>query len=205
MKTNHFLLCIMMLIGSSYVKAQTVVEIKKNQFFVNGKPTYKGRNWKGNKIEGLLINSRMVQGIFDDLNPDNVSEFAYPDTKKWDAERNNNEFIAAMPLWRENGMNSFTINMQGGSPYGYGNKKCLNPGFNPDGSLIQPYMDRLDYVSMMAQEHSYCLAVEKLTNSIVPIRAQFIRVIFSEITRILNHLLALTTHILDVGATTPFL
>ena len=68
-----------------------------------------------------------------------------------------------------------------------------------------PYFDRLDYVSMMAQEHGYSLAVEKLLNCTVPMRAQYIRVLFSEITRILNHLLALTTHALDVGAFTPFL
>lgn len=68
-----------------------------------------------------------------------------------------------------------------------------------------PYFDRLDYVSMMAQEHGYSLAVEKLLKCDVPLRAKFIRVIFLEITRLLNHLLALTTHILDVGATTPFL
>ena len=68
-----------------------------------------------------------------------------------------------------------------------------------------PYFDRLDYVSMMAQEHAYSLAVEKLLKCHVPIRAQYIRVLFSEITRILNHLLALTTHALDVGAMTPFL
>lgn len=68
-----------------------------------------------------------------------------------------------------------------------------------------PYFDRLDYVSMMAQEHCYALAVEKLVKSTVPLRAQFIRVIFLEITRILNHLLAITTHALDVGAFTPFL
>jgi len=68
-----------------------------------------------------------------------------------------------------------------------------------------PYFDRLDYVSMMAQEHAYSLAVEKLLNCEIPLRAKYIRVIFSEITRLLNHLLALTTHILDVGAATPFL
>ena len=67
-----------------------------------------------------------------------------------------------------------------------------------------PYFDRLDYVSMMAQEHTYSLAVEKLLNANVPIRAQYIRVIFCEITRILNHLLAVSCHALDVGAMTPF-
>lgn len=65
-------------------------------------------------------------------------------------------------------------------------------------------MDRLDYVSMMAQEHCYSLAVEKLLGIKIPIRAKIIRVLFLEITRILNHLLALTCHALDVGAMTPF-
>jgi NADH dehydrogenase (ubiquinone) Fe-S protein 2 len=68
-----------------------------------------------------------------------------------------------------------------------------------------PYFDRLDYVSMMCQEHGYSLAVEKLLDSTPPLRAQYIRVLFAEITRILNHLLALTCHAMDVGALTPFL
>lgn len=68
-----------------------------------------------------------------------------------------------------------------------------------------PYFDRLDYVSMMCQEQAYSLAVEKLLQLQVPIRAQFIRVLFAEITRILNHLLCLTCHAMDVGALTPFL
>lgn len=67
-----------------------------------------------------------------------------------------------------------------------------------------PYFDRLDYVSMMAQEHTYSLAVEKLLNLRVPIRAQYIRVLFLEITRLLNHLLAVCCHALDVGAMTPY-
>jgi len=68
-----------------------------------------------------------------------------------------------------------------------------------------PYLDRLDYVSAMAQEHAYSLAVEQLLNCAVPLRAQYIRVLFSEISRLLNHLLALTTHAIDVGAMTPLL
>ena len=68
-----------------------------------------------------------------------------------------------------------------------------------------PYFDRLDYVSMMSQEHTFCLAVEKLLNAKVPLRAQYIRVLFAEITRILNHLLAVGCHAMDVGAMTPFL
>lgn len=68
-----------------------------------------------------------------------------------------------------------------------------------------PYMDRLDYVSMMANEHAYVMAIEKLLQLEVPLRAQYIRVMFDEITRILNHLLWLGAHALDVGAMTVFL
>jgi len=68
-----------------------------------------------------------------------------------------------------------------------------------------PYFDRLDYVSMMAQEHAYSRAVETLLHCPVPLRAQYIRVLFAEITRLLNHLLALSCHAMDVGALTPFL
>ncbi len=68
-----------------------------------------------------------------------------------------------------------------------------------------PYMDRLDYVSMMSNEHAYVMAIEKLAGIDVPIRAQYIRVMFDEITRILNHLLWIGAHALDVGAMTVFL
>ena len=68
-----------------------------------------------------------------------------------------------------------------------------------------PYMDRLDYVSMMCNEHAYVMAIEKLLGIEVPVRAQYIRVMFDEITRILNHLLWLGAHGLDIGAMTVFL
>ncbi|KAL1441607.1 hypothetical protein MTO96_008567 [Rhipicephalus appendiculatus] len=67
-----------------------------------------------------------------------------------------------------------------------------------------PYMDRLDYVSMMANEQCYSLAVEKLLNIDIPKRAKYIRVLFGEITRILNHIMAIGTHCLDIGGLTPF-
>jgi NADH dehydrogenase (ubiquinone) Fe-S protein 2 len=68
-----------------------------------------------------------------------------------------------------------------------------------------PYFDRLDYVSMMAQEQLFSLSVEKATFCAIPVRGQYVRVLFVEITRILNHLMAVTTHAMDVGALTPFL
>lgn len=68
-----------------------------------------------------------------------------------------------------------------------------------------PYFDRLDYVTMMCQEHVYCLNIENALNLKIPKRAQYIRVIFLELTRILNHLMSITTHAIDVGALTPLL
>jgi NADH:ubiquinone oxidoreductase subunit D len=68
-----------------------------------------------------------------------------------------------------------------------------------------PYFDRLDYVSMMCQEHAFSLAIETLSKYPIPRRSSVIRVIFLELTRILNHLMSITTHAMDVGAITPFL
>lgn len=131
---------------------KTTVSIVGEQFYINNKPTYEGRQWKGNKIEGLLMNSRMVQGIFDDLNVATRDTFAYADTKKWDPERNNLEFVEAMPKWKSFGLNAITVNMQGGSPFGYGNFDFYNPGFNADGSLNYGYMNRLDRILKKADD-----------------------------------------------------
>src|SRR5262249_13807004 len=101
-------------------KRRTEVAIVKDAFRINGRPTYQGRYWNGKRIEGLLFNARLVQGIFDDLNPKTRGLWAYPDTKKWDPERNTREFLAAMPRWRKHGLLAFTLNLQGGNPQGYG-------------------------------------------------------------------------------------
>jgi len=68
-----------------------------------------------------------------------------------------------------------------------------------------PYFDRLDYVSMMEQEHTYALAIELIGEIEVPERAKLVRVIYAELTRILNHVMGVTTHAMDIGALTPFL
>jgi hypothetical protein len=129
------------------VARQTTVAIDGERFLINGRPTYAGRTWRGMRIEGLLMNSRMVQGIFDDLNPETRSRWAYPDTKQWDTERNTREFIAAMPEWRRHGLLGFTINLQGGSPQGYSQEQPWhNSGFNPDGTLRAEYLNRLERI-----------------------------------------------------------
>jgi hypothetical protein len=124
--------------------SKTSVSIEGDQFRINGQPTYKGRTWQGHKIEGLLLNSRMVQGIYDDTNPETAKRWAYKDTGKWDAERNTREFLAAMPVWRSHGLLAFSINLQGGSPEGYSKEQPWNnTAIAPDGSLKPEYMARL--------------------------------------------------------------
>lgn len=130
----------------STVSRETTVTIVGNKFYINDHPTYEGRIWNGYQIEGLLLNSRMVQGIFDDENPLTAGNFIYPDTKKWDPERNTREFIQAMPSWQKHGLLSFTINLQGGSPLGYGNKGWINSAFDSTGNLKEAYMNRLEKI-----------------------------------------------------------
>ena len=132
---------------------KTTVSIAGDGFLINGRPTYEGRTWNGRKIEGLLMNSRMVQGIFDDQNPATVARWAYPDTGKWDAERNTREFLAAMPVWRAHGLLSFTINLQGGSPEGYSRvQPWRNSAIDPDGSLRPDYLARLKRIVDFADD-----------------------------------------------------
>jgi hypothetical protein len=134
------------------ISSNTVVSIKGEKFLINGKETYKGIRWQGYSIEGLLMNSRMVQGIFDDLNPKSVDLWKYPDTQKWDADRNTSEFIKAMDEWFSMGLNSFTINLQGGSPVGYGSSPCINSAIDPKGGLREAYMARLERILKRANE-----------------------------------------------------
>src|SRR5262245_23112624 len=132
---------------------RTSVSIVGDEFYIDGKPTYQGRTWNGHKIQGLLMNSRMVQGIFDDRNPETVKRWAYPDTHKWDAERNTREFLAAMPEWRRHGLLALTINLQGGSPEGYSrDQPWHNSAIEANGSLRPDGMRRLERILDRADE-----------------------------------------------------
>ena len=131
----------------------TVVSIDGEKFFLNGRPTYAGRTWQGVSIEGRLMNSRMVQGIFDDLNPATRSRWTYPDGKPWDPDRNTREFIAAMPEWRRHGLLAFTLNLQGGSPEGYSrDQPWINSAFEVDGTLRTDYLTRAARILDRANE-----------------------------------------------------
>ncbi|MFA5329429.1 MAG: cellulase family glycosylhydrolase [Prolixibacteraceae bacterium] len=131
---------------------QTIISIKGDKFLINGELTYKDHSWQGHTIEGLLMNSRMVQGIFDDLNPNTADQWKYPDTKKWDANRNTDEFIKSMDEWYAKGLLAFTINLQGGSPLGYGNKGWINSAIDSKGELRPDYMARLEKILDRANE-----------------------------------------------------
>ncbi len=131
--------------------AKTAVSIEGERFLINGIPTFKGRVWNGVRIEGLLFNARMVQATFDDWNPDSVSDWAYPDTGKWDPARNTAEFIKAMPAWREHGLAAITVNLQGGNAHGR-HKGLVNSAFDADGELHPAYFDRLRAVIEKADD-----------------------------------------------------
>ena len=143
-----------LLIFSVQISGQnTKVSIQGDKFIINGKPTFEGRTWNGISVEGLLPNSRMVQGVFDDLNPETVSKWKYPDTGKWSDERNTTEFIAAMEEWRKYGLLAFTINFQGGSPEGYSaNQPWENNAFEADGTLRPAFANRMERIVKKADE-----------------------------------------------------
>lgn len=132
---------------------KTHVTIKGKKFYINEKPTFKERTWNGYPVEGLLPNSRMVQGVFDDLNPETVSKWEYPDTGEWDPERNTREFTEAMPEWRKHGLLAFTVNFQGGSPEGYSaNQPWENNAFESDGTLRPAFANRMERIVKKADE-----------------------------------------------------
>jgi len=158
---------------------KTAVSIQGNGFRFNGKPTYPGRSYQGNKIEGLLFTSRMVNAIIDDHNPETRGVWAYADGP-WDPERNTNEFIANLPRYRACGLNSIAMNVQGGSPIGYGwHQPWHTSSYTPDGNLLPDYAARLKRVIEAADAadmavvlgYFYVSATPVLTDEAAVIRA----------------------------------
>ena len=147
MKLLSSLLCFLSLLTHVTADPKTTISIQGEDFHINGKPTYAGRTWNGHRIEGLLMNSRMVQAVFDDLNPETAKRWAYADTGKWDAERNVSEFIAAIPSWKAHGLLAVTVNFQGGSPEGYSQKQpWLTGAFTKEGALRPEFAARMKRV-----------------------------------------------------------
>lgn len=97
----------------------TTIEIDGENWLIDGVPTHRGREFRGQSVEGLLLNSRMANGVFDDLNPLTRPLWSYPDTEDWDADRNTDELIAMLPIYRSHGLDAICVNLQGASPLGY--------------------------------------------------------------------------------------
>ena len=106
----------------------TTIHIETDRFFIDGTPTYAGCHFRDEPIEGLLLNSRMIQATFDDENPETVHRWAYPDSGTWDAARN---VIEALPIYRDHGLLAVTLNFQGGSPEGYSKEQPYPPSAGP--------------------------------------------------------------------------
>lgn len=142
----------------------TELAIDGCDFLIDGRPTYEGREYNGHRIEGLLFNSRMVQAIFDDENPDTRKLWAYPDTGRWDPDRNTDEFCDALPMYRCHNLLAVTVGLQGGGSI-YSKDvydTYLNSAFAPDGSLKPAYFDRLSRILAAADEQGMVVIVNYL-------------------------------------------
>lgn len=139
----------------------TEIQIDGPRFLINGRPTYPGVSWRGKPIEGLLMNSRMIQAVFDDENPQTARHWRYPDTGVWDADRNTREFCAALPLYRQHGLLAVTVGLQGGgsiyAPDVYNH--YLSSAFAPDGALKPAWFNRLRRVLQAADESGMVVIV----------------------------------------------
>ena len=153
----------------------TKIGISGESWTINEEPTYAGREFNGCQMEGLLLNSRMANAMFDDANPLTRHLWAYPDTGEWDAERNLAEFVDALPLYKSHGLLAVTVNLQGGSPTAYYRQAAFrevmhdrgirqgdgevwrglpgpdsqpwdNAAFTPDGELLPTYRDRAERI-----------------------------------------------------------
>ena len=136
------------------------VHIEGEDFWIDGVPTYAGRTWSGHRIEGLLLNARLVQATFDDLNPVTRLRWAYPDTQRWDPDRNVQEFVAMLPEYRRRGLRAITVNFQGGSPEGYSREQPWdNSAFAADGSLHRAFAERMRTVLSSADASGLAVIV----------------------------------------------
>ncbi len=124
---------------------KTSISIQGPDFYINRELTYKGHSHEGRRVEGLLLNSRMVQATFDDENPETAVNWLYPDTKKWDPKRNTDEFCSALPIYKDHGLLAVTVGLQGGGPV-YNPEiyeHYINSAFEWDGTLKSDYFNRL--------------------------------------------------------------
>jgi len=138
----------------------TVVAIEGTHFLINGALTSPGK-----PAEGLLINTRMAQAIFDDENAATRDEWNYPDTHRWDPQRNTNELVAMLPTYAQHGIRMITVGLQGGCPSTDppcpgGDHPWIVSAFNADGSLKSAWMNRLNQVITAADQNGIVVMVQ---------------------------------------------
>lgn len=133
---------------------KTEISIQGEDFYINGRPTYEARQWNGRRIEGLLLNSRMVQAVFDDECRETASLWKYPDTGTWDPERNTAEFCEMLPEYRKHGLLAVTVGLQGGgsvyTPAVYDRYRMS--AYDTEGKLKERYFSRLLKILSAADE-----------------------------------------------------
>lgn len=124
---------------------KTNLSIDGTKFLINGRLTYADAR---PGVQGMLFNSRMVQAVFDDDNPETRPNWAYPDTGVWDPDRNTREFVEQLPVYRAHGLLAVTVGLQGGGavyrPEVY--DRYVNSAFAPDGEFKEAYFDRLGLI-----------------------------------------------------------
>ena len=139
---------------------QTRVAIQGTRFLVNGELTSPGK-----PAQGMLLNTRMAQGIFDDENSATAAQWRYPDTHTWDAQRNTNELVAMLPSYAEHGIRMITVGLQGGCPSTSppcpgGDHAWIVSAFKADGSLKPAWMNRLKQVITAADHNGIVVMVQ---------------------------------------------
>lgn len=146
--------------GATAQPAQrTVVGISGTSFLINGRETY-----RGTRVAGMLLNSRMIQAVFDDASPATVANWRYPDTRRWSPNRNTSEFVAALPGYARHGLRAVTVGLQGGSARranGFrGDDQLPNvSAFRSDGSLKAAWLRRLERVIAASDRHGLVVIV----------------------------------------------
>jgi hypothetical protein len=146
------LLAIAFLLAWAGSARATEVSISGTSFRIDGTVTY-----PGTAAQGLLLNSRMVNAVFDDSNSATVGMWEYPDTGRWDPERNTNEFVAALPTYAAKGLRAVSVNLQGGNPVPgcscNASHDWISSAYTSDGSLRSAWMSRTDRVITAADQN----------------------------------------------------
>ena len=123
------LICALHCVCITLSDANTKVTVQGDNFYINDEIVYSSAS--NSDVHGLLLNARLIQGVFDDANTSTQYLWEYPDTHKWDPDRNVNEFVGNLSLYKSKQLLAFTVGLQGGNPFGFGNNEPKNISGQP--------------------------------------------------------------------------